>query len=100
MYKGKTIGVVIPAYNEEQLIPTTIKSVPKYVDMIYVVNDGSTDGTADIAWSFYDTRIQGINHDKNRGVGAAIVSGYKIVLKDNIDIAVVMAGDLACDKYL
>jgi len=45
MYGNQTIGVVIPAYNEEQFIRDVIQGVPDYVDRIYAVNDASTDDT-------------------------------------------------------
>jgi len=45
MYGNETIGVVIPAYNEEQFIRDVIQGVPDYVDRIYAVNDASTDDT-------------------------------------------------------
>ena len=97
MYKGHQIGVVIPAYNEELLIADTIRSVPEFVDNTYVVNDGSTDRTAEIILSFNGCGICYINHKENRGVGAAIISGYKQAMRDNVDIAVVMAGDNQMD---
>ncbi len=73
MYKGKTIGVVIPAYNEELLIADTIRTMPDFIDKIYVVNDGSTDRTAEIIQSFNQDRIDFTNHSINQGVGAAIL---------------------------
>lgn len=45
MYEGYTIGVVIPAYNEEGLVGDVIRDVPTYVDRIYTIDDRSTDGT-------------------------------------------------------
>lgn len=97
MYQNKTLGVVVPAYNEELLIAATIRAVPEFVDKVYVVNDGSTDKTSETIRSFNHNRIHCIDHKQNRGVGAAIVSGYKQALKDNIDITVVMAGDNQMD---
>ena len=46
MYSGKALAVVIPAYNEELLIADAIKSVPGFIDKVYVVDDGSTDRLA------------------------------------------------------
>ncbi|MDY6868608.1 MAG: glycosyltransferase, partial [Chloroflexota bacterium] len=48
MYKGKTVGVVVPAYNEEKLISHVIETMPVYVDHVVVVDDGSKDNTATI----------------------------------------------------
>ena len=44
-----TLSIVIPAYNEELLIGQTIASVPDYIFRIYVVDDASTDGSAEAA---------------------------------------------------
>jgi len=45
MYQDHTIGVVIPAYNEEGFVGDVIREMPDYVDSMYVVDDCSTDGT-------------------------------------------------------
>jgi len=97
MYREHTIGVVVPAYNESELIGETLASIPEYVDAVYAIDDASTDDTADIIENFDDPRIVFIHHEKNSGVGAAIVSGYKRALEDGIDIAAVMAGDNQMD---
>ncbi len=91
------VGVVVPAYNEELLIGETLKGIPGYVDRVYVVDDCSADRTREIVKSFNDPRVVLICHEKNKGVGGAITSGYKMSLKDGMDIAVVMAGDNQMD---
>lgn len=98
-YRNKTIGVVVPAFNEEMLIKDTLSSIPKYVDKVYVVDDCSKDRTAEIADEFgnSDSKVICISHDQNKGVGAAIVTGYKKALKDGLDIVAVMAGDNQMD---
>jgi len=96
MYKNKRIGVIVPALNEERFIATVIIGVPKYVDQIYVIDDRSTDATHEIASELAKgnpERIRVIRHEQNCGVGKSVVTGYKSCLSDNIDIAVVMAGD-------
>ena len=45
MLEGKTLAVVVPAYNEEQGIGTTLAGIPEFVDRVIVVDDASTDGT-------------------------------------------------------
>lgn len=47
MYRDHSVGVVVPAYNEEGFIGDVIRTMPEYVDRIYVVDDCSTDGTWD-----------------------------------------------------
>ncbi len=92
MFRDLRIAVVVPAYNEAAKIVATVSSVPSFVDAIYVIDDASTDETATRA-NAVDTRVEVIRHDVNRGVGAAIVTGYRRVLDTDADIAVVMAGD-------
>jgi glycosyltransferase involved in cell wall biosynthesis len=96
MYKDAKIGVVVPAYNEEKLIGRVIETIPDFVDRIIVVDDASTDNTVDIVRKYLknqEDRLYLIHHDKNQGVGGAIVSGYKQALSEGLDIIVVMAGD-------
>ncbi|MFC2154745.1 glycosyltransferase family 2 protein [Candidatus Altiarchaeota archaeon] len=93
MLKEKTVAVVVPAYNEEALIEKTLTTIPEFVDHIYVVDDGSRDNTYEKASSVKDSRIILIRHEKNKGVGASIVSGYKKALDEGVDAVAVMAGD-------
>ena len=137
MYEGHTVGVVIPAYNEEGFVGDVVRDVPSYVDRIYIIDDCSTDGTwAEILRSSFSGtdvtnsvrsanepgveiwrghRVLGsesppdavadggaepvgpvvvpIQHDRNRGVGGAITTGYRRALRDDVDVAAVMAGD-------
>ncbi|HEX5246720.1 MAG TPA: glycosyltransferase family 2 protein [Gaiellaceae bacterium] len=97
MLEGKRVGVVVPAHDEEVLIGDTLGGIPAFVDRILVVDDGSTDETAARARSFGDARVEVISHDRNRGVGAAIVTGYRRALEDELDVVCVMAGDNQMD---
>src|SRR5881398_354635 len=97
MLEGKRVAVVVPAHDEEQLIVATLQGIPGFVDRVYVVDDASSDATADRARSVEDPRVEVIAHDRNRGVGAAIVSGYKRALNDRVDAVAVMAGDNQMD---
>jgi len=89
---GKTVAVVVPAYNEEALVGSTVTRVPPFVDRILVVDDGSADGTAARAEAS-DPRVEVVRHDRNEGVGAAIVSGYRRAIAEEIDVTCVMAAD-------
>jgi len=97
MYQGQRIGVVVPAYNEEYLVESTIKGIPDLVDRIYIVDDASIDTTPQVIGRFNGSRCCPIFHPTNRGVGAAIVTGYKKAIEEKIDIVVVMAGDNQMD---
>lgn len=95
MYKNKTICIVVPCYNEETQIGRVIETLPEFVDKIIIVDDFSKDKTVGIVKSMMpnNQKIELLMHEKNQGVGAAIASGYKWARNNNMDIAVVMAGD-------
>ncbi len=99
MYRDKSIAVVIPAYDEEKLIGKVLKSMPEFVDHIVVVDDASRDRTAEAVKALQkdNPRIVYIRHEKNEGVGGAIVKGYKWARENEIGISVVMAGDAQMD---
>jgi glycosyltransferase involved in cell wall biosynthesis len=93
MLDDKRIAVVVPAHDEEHLIASTLAGIPPFVDRIYVVDDASQDGTAERAREAGDGRIELVQHERNAGVGAAIVTGYRRALADGADVACVMAAD-------
>jgi hypothetical protein len=107
MYRNHTIAVVVPAYNEEGLVGDVIRTVPEYVDRVYVVDDASTDDTwteittaaaaveasTDQTATEFDERVVTIRHGHNRGVGGAIKTGYLHAREDRIDVTAVMGGD-------
>ncbi len=100
MYNKKTIGVVVPAHNEELLIGRVIDTMPEFVDKIVIVDDCSTDNTKNIVQQYVDQqpeRIILIRHETNQGVGGSIATGYKWCRDQSIDATVVMAGDAQMD---
>jgi glycosyltransferase involved in cell wall biosynthesis len=97
MLEGKSVAVVVPAHDEEALVGATVQGIPEFVDRIYVVDDASGDGTIAAAREVGDGRVEVIAHDRNRGVGAAIVTGYRRAVADGVDVACVMAGDNQMD---
>lgn len=120
MYRGKTVGVVVPAYNEEGFVGDVIAGIPAFVDRIYAVDDCSTDGTwaeilaqravpeqapdrsaaehvddsvAKADGGVSTDRLVPIRHETNGGVGAAIKTGYRRAVDDGIDAVAVINGD-------
>ncbi len=97
MYQGLRVAVVVPAYNEQRAIGGMLAGLPALVDHVIVVDDASVDETAAQAeLALRDRDGEVIRHAINRGVGAAIATGYARALeaaRGTIDIAVVMAGD-------
>ena len=95
MYEGSAISkpslsVVLPAYNEEQVIAQTLSDVLGVVPIwtndvqVIVVDDGSKDQTAAIvaAFSKRDARVRLVQHEVNQGYGAALVSGFAAATKE------------------
>jgi glycosyltransferase involved in cell wall biosynthesis len=100
MIKGKKIAVVVPAYNEENMIGRVISTMPNFVDLIIVVDDNSTDKTSSVAKNFakkYHKNIKIIKNEKNLGVGGAILNGFGAASKLNMKVMAVMAGDAQMD---
>jgi len=97
MLRGNRIAVVVPAFNEADKIARTIRSIPGFVDHVIVVDDGSGDGTARIAARSGRRAIEVVVHAQNRGVGAAIATGYRRALELGADATAVMAGDAQMD---
>ena len=93
MWLEKTVAVVVPAYREERLIGRTLAGIPAWVDAIHVVDDASPDSTAEVARAVRDPRVRVLRHAENRGVGAAIVTGYRSAVAGGADVVAVMAGD-------
>lgn len=74
------IAVVIPAYRAASTIADVIRSVPAVARWIVVVDDGSDDDVASAARSTSDERVVVVSHERNRGVGAAVLTGYEHAL--------------------
>ncbi|MFC4357813.1 glycosyltransferase family 2 protein [Halobium salinum] len=108
MYDGKTIGVVVKAYNEEGFVGGVIDTLPAYVDRAYVIDDRSEDGTWDEivdhanrenerrradGTAAFDPVVEPIRHERNRGVGGGLKTGYRRALEDGLDVVVCVDGD-------
>jgi glycosyltransferase involved in cell wall biosynthesis len=61
MLNNKIIAVVVPAYNEESQIGIVIETMPEFVDRIIIVNDMSTDSTADIVQKYINSNWSNTN---------------------------------------
>ncbi len=86
----RSLSVILPAYNEEAVIEQTLRTIMPVLAgwmhnfEVLVINDGSKDHTAQIVarLSVYDARIKLINHPRNKGYGAALVTGFESATKE------------------
>lgn len=85
----KIIGI-IPAYNEEKTIAQVVKSTKKYIKDVLVIDDASTDNTAEEA---HKAGAEVVTHILNQGVGGAQRTGYRIAFERNYDYIVQLDGD-------
>lgn len=95
MFHDKRVAVLIPAYNEAHQIAGVLDGLPKFVDDVIVVDDGSTDATAQVvtASAAKDHRISLIKLPENRGVGGALAAAYVMARDRGVDVAVTVDGD-------
>jgi len=81
----------IPVFNEERHLASVLHEVRRYSPEILVINDGSTDGTAQLLTREADLSV--ITHPVNRGYGAALISAFAFALDQKIDVLVTMDCD-------
>lgn len=86
----KTI-IIVPAYNVAPVLEKTIQGIPRgTADQILVINDASTDGTAEVAQRL---GLEIVTHPKNRGYGGVQKTGYQEAIRRGADIVVMVHGD-------
>lgn len=95
MFRQLRVAVVIPAYNEARAIADAVGTIPAFVDDVVVIDDASADDTIERARAAGAGRpgFEVLRHPANRGVGAAIVTGYRRARAVGADAIAVMAGD-------
>jgi len=83
--------VVIPTYNNEKTLERVVRDVLAVTDDVIVVNDGSTDSTADILESF--PKLQVISYTPNRGKGYALRKGFELAFSRNYQHVITLDSD-------
>lgn len=93
--KNIKVSVLIPCYNVESQIVSVISSIPSFVTSIIVVNDKSTDNTANILMelSKQNDRVKIIDHEFNLGVGGAMKTAFRQALKSDCTHFIKLDGD-------
>jgi len=84
------IIVVIPCFNERDFISGIVTKTRKHVDRVIVVDDGSTDDTAEVARA---AGAEVISHKARKGAGAASKSGFEAAKANNTDVLITLDGD-------
>lgn len=88
---SKRIAALIPAFNERAKIGAVVARCDfSLLDMVLVIDDGSTDDTAQVA---REKGAEVLSHAKRVGVGAALRSGLEYAKAGGYDIAVILAGN-------
>ncbi len=119
MYNDQRVAVVVTAYCEEGFVGEVLRTVPAFVDRIYVIDDASPDGTwaeiretadqLNLAWNGTTAitdggtprqRVVPIRHEENRGYGGAVKTGYRHAYADGMDVVAVMDGDGQMDPAI
>lgn len=95
MHNNLIISVVIPTYKANKHLQQVIEGLPAIIDHIIVVDDKCPQSSVEIARGMgkQDGRIVVISHEKNQGVGGAVVTGYKKALTLKCDIVIKMDSD-------
>ena len=99
--ESKKLAVVIPAFRAARTIEALVASMPAYVDWIIIVNDASPDNLMEVAGRIQDSRVILLSHEKNQGVGGAMVTGFKKALELGADLIAKLDADGQMDpRYL
>lgn len=86
------VAVIVPAYNEAGKIGDVVRKVPRrYASCVIVVDDCSSDGTAEEARAAGAERV--VRHEVNRGVGAGIRTGLVTAKQAGYTFAAILSGD-------
>jgi glycosyltransferase involved in cell wall biosynthesis len=94
-FKNHSIAVVIPCFKVEKQIQKVVGEIPNYVTSIILVNDASPDTTGELLEQLAakNPKSTVIHHDKNQGVGGAMISGFLEAVKQNHEVVIKIDGD-------
>ncbi len=90
MLNGKRIAVVLPAYNAEKTLASTVRELPDLVDIRILVDDHSSDGTVELA---HRLGLQFYVHDRNYGYGRNQQTCYREALAAGADVVIMVHPD-------
>jgi glycosyltransferase involved in cell wall biosynthesis len=84
--------IAIPVFNESKYVACVLANVRRYHRDILVIDDGSTDGTADVLDSLED-KVQVIRHGENRGYGQSLIDAFGYAAREGYDWVITMDCD-------
>jgi dolichol-phosphate mannosyltransferase len=91
---GWRVAVIIPCYRVREQVLGVIGAIGPECSAIYVVDDGCPEGSGrHVQEHAADPRVRVLFHETNRGVGAAVLTGYRAALADGADVLVKIDGD-------
>lgn len=97
----QNIAVVIPTYKARNHILAVVNGIGPEVIRIYVVDDCCPENTGEfVLKNCNDPRVSVIRHEKNQGVGGAVMTGYKTAIGDGMTIMVKIDSDGQMDPSL
>lgn len=94
------VAVVIPAYRVATRIASVVARIPAEVRDVIVVDDASPDALHDVLARIADPRLVVLRHEVNRGVGAAMKTGFRHALERGADLVIKIDGDGQMDPAL
>lgn len=95
------VAVVIPCYRVRDRIAAVVAAIGPEIDLIYVIDDACPDHSGEALLAHCaDPRVQVLVHDTNKGVGGAVMTGYRHALADGAEIIVKLDGDGQMDPAL
>ena len=99
--RGSRIAVVIPCFRVRKHILNVIQAIGPEVARIFVVDDRCPEETGKfVSEQCADPRVSVLCHEVNQGVGAAVMTGYRAAILEDVDIVVKIDGDEQMDPAL
>ncbi len=98
--KAPVIAAIIPAYRVAAQVANVVAAMPASVSHIVVVDDCCPEYSGKVATQSADPRLHVVRHEKNRGVGGAMVTGYRKALELGADVMVKVDGDGQMDPAI
>jgi dolichol-phosphate mannosyltransferase len=93
MIEGLRVAVVVPSYKVEAQVAGVLARMPDCIDQIVVVDDASPDRTTEVVSGLEMNRVTLVSHERNEGVGGAMITGFGVALAAGADIIVKCDGD-------